>query len=407
MNPNIDSEGNGRAADICIVGGAGHVGLPLAIVFAAKCKRVVIYDKDQRKLDSIRKGSLPFMEDGAESLLREILVADALHLTNEPSDMAGVSSIIITIGTPIDEFLHPSFRVIQACIDEILPFLSADQLLVLRSTVYPGVTDWLSNYLKSKDKHVKVAFCPERIVQGCAIKELQTLPQIVSGTTPAAEAAAGELFRLITSTIVPLSPMEAEFAKLFSNAYRYVQFSIANQFFMMTSSAGVDYYRVLKGMQHNYPRLAGLANAGFAAGPCLLKDTMQLAAFYDNYFNIGHVAMLINEGLPLFIVNKLMEKYDLQQLTIGLLGMAFKANNDDIRSSLSYKLKKALAFRGKEVLTTDPYVTCDPEILPVEEVVKRSDIVILCTPHQVYKTLDLGRKIVVDVWNFWENGGTI
>ena len=392
---------NQTDTDICIVGGAGHVGLPLSLVFASKGKRVRIFDIDQRALDAIALGKMPFMEQGAQPLLEAVLKSGRLEMTSDPAAVAGAKTVLLTIGTPIDEFLNPTLRMIKQCVDMLLPHLSDGQLIVLRSTVYPTVTDWLSKYLVQQGKKILVAFCPERIVQGHAIDELQTLPQIVSGSTPEAEEAAAQLFGSIAPSIVRLTPTEAEFAKLFSNAFRYIEFAVANQFYTMATTAGVDYYRVIEGMQEGYARAGHMPRAGLAAGPCLFKDTMQLAAFSKNEFSIGHAAMLVNEGLPSFLVDQLRQQHPLELLTVGILGMAFKADNDDRRSSLSYKMKRLLSFHAGTVLTTDPYVTGDPELLPLEEVVRRSDILVLCAPHSDYRNLDTAGKTVVDVWNFW------
>ena len=387
--------------DLCVVGGAGHVGLPLSIAFAAERRRVLVYDLNPKALAVIAQGRLPFLEDDAEPLLRQALADNRLTLTSDVARVAEAGAIVIVIGTPVDEFLNPSLKDITRCLDALLPFLSDDQLLVLRSTVYPGVTQSVAQYLASRRKQPKVSFCPERIVQGKAIRELMTLPQIVSGVTREAEDAAAVLFDWIAPEIVRLSTTEAEMVKLFSNAYRYIQFATTNQFYLMARAAGVDYYRVLEGMKHHYPRLADVPRAGFAAGPCLFKDTMQLASFYKNQFSLGHAAMLVNESMPMFVVDQLASRYSLSEMTVGLLGMAFKADNDDPRSSLSYKLKKLLAFQAKEVLTTDPHVTTDPALLPLEEVIRRSGILILCVPHSAYRNLQLPGKVVVDIWNFW------
>jgi UDP-N-acetyl-D-mannosaminuronic acid dehydrogenase len=270
----------------------------------------------------------------------------------------------------------------------------------LRSTVYPGVTESIGEYLASKGKKTKLCFCPERIVQGHAVEELQTLPQIVSGTTQEAEDAAAELFSSISPEIVRLKPVEAELVKLFNNAYRYIQFAVANQFYLIANAAGVDYYRVLVGMRRNYPR-GEMPGAGFAAGPCLFKDTMQLASFYRNQFSLGFAAMLVNEGMPQFIVDQIAARHRLQDVTVGLLGMAFKANIDDPRSSLSYKLKKLLGMKARRVLTTDPYVQGDRDLVPLDKVLAESDILVLCTPHAVYKDLAVEGRAVFDIWDFW------
>jgi UDP-N-acetyl-D-mannosaminuronic acid dehydrogenase len=385
---------------ICVIGGAGHVGLPLSLAFTTVGKSVLIYDINQKTSEKIRKGVLPFFEEGAETLLKNALSKDLLHLTNDPLKIAGIENIIITIGTPIDEFHNPTLKLIRECIDELTPVLSADQLLILRSTVSPGVTNWLSKYLKEKKINCDIAFCPERVVQGHGIEEIKSLPQIVSGTTKKAEDKAAELFKMVAPTIVRLTCMETELAKLFSNAFRYIQFAATNQFYKIATEAGVDYHRLLNGMKLNYPRLRDLPGPGFAAGPCLHKDTMQLSAFYQNKFSMGQAAMLVNEGLPLFLVDQLAKKYNLPELTIGLLGMSFKAGSDDPRSSLSYKLKKVLNYRSRKVLTTDPYVTIDSDLIPLDEVLFQSDILILCTPHPEYKTIHFEGKEIVDVWDY-------
>jgi UDP-N-acetyl-D-mannosaminuronic acid dehydrogenase len=393
--------------DLCVVGGAGHVGFPLSLVFAVKGHSVLVYDINESALESIRGGKVPFREEGAEDLLREALRSGRLHFSSSAAEVANASTIILTIGTPIDGFLNPILQVVKDCVNGLLPYISDDQLLVLRSTVYPGTTDLLHNHLLSAGKKTPLAFCPERVVQGLAIREIQQFPQIVSGTTPEAERRADGLFRIVAPDTVILSPMEAEFAKLFSNVYRYVQFAMANQFYMVCNSAGVDYERVLEGIKRNYPRGRDIPGAGFTAGPCLFKDTMQLVAFSDNHFHLGHAAMLVNEGLVLYVVDALAKRHPLEERTIGLLGMAFKADSDDTRASLSYKMKKALAFRAREVLSTDPYVTTDPALLPLEEVMERSDILILCTPHRQYKDLDARGKTVVDIWGLLGKGTVI
>jgi UDP-N-acetyl-D-mannosaminuronic acid dehydrogenase len=264
------------------------------------------------------------------------------------------------------------------------------------------VTEWVHQYLRAAGKRVHVAFCPERVVQGYSIRELQSLPQIISGATPEAEASAARLFAAVAPKVVKMVTKEAEFAKLISNAYRYIEFAATNQFYMIVSSAGCDYNRVLAGLRDDYPRATALPGPGFAAGPCLFKDTLQLAAFMNNTFGLGYAAMQVNEGLPAFVIDRLAAQYRLREMTVGVLGMAFKANSDDTRSSLSYKLKKLLAYKAKAVLTTDPLVETDPELLPLDEVIERSDLLILGAPHRDYKDLDLRGKPVFDIWNFFK-----
>ena len=394
-------------ADLTVVGGAGHVGIPLVLAFAEAGLTVNVNDLNEATLATLKSGKLPFIEYGAEPLLKKALANKRLVFSSSPSGISKRGPVVITIGTPVDEFLNPVHGDVQRCVDDLLPHVSDDQLLVLRSTVYPGTTDWLADYLKRLGRKNRIAFCPERVVQGYGIKELGSMPQIVSGTTPEAEQEAADLFRHITPELVTCKPMEAEFAKLFSNAYRYIEFAATNQFYMLAKQAGADYQAIMKAMKTNYPRLKSLPGPGFSAGPCLFKDTMQLAAYARNQFGHGHAAMQVNEGLVLQLVDDLRRNYDVGRMTVGLLGMAFKAEIDDTRASLSYKVKRALQMCAREVLTTDPFVTTDSSLLPLEQVVDRSDIMILCTPHSAYAAADLKGKPVVDVWGFLKHGNIV
>jgi UDP-N-acetyl-D-mannosaminuronic acid dehydrogenase len=393
-----DRTGTAGIAELTVVGGAGHVGVPLVLSFAAKGLAVNVNDTNEAALATLKSGRVLYMENGAEPLLEKALAENLLFFSSKPSEISAKGPVIVTIGTPVDEFLNPVRDGVRDCVDALLPHLVDGQLLVLRSTLYPGTTDWIDAHIKKKGRKINIAFCPERITQGHGLAELGAMPQLISGTSPEAEREVAELFGMIAPELVVLKPIEAEFAKLFTNAFRYMQFAVTNQFYLIAKSAGLDYGRILQAMKHDYPRAQYIPGPGFAAGPCLVKDTMQLLAFARNEFALGNAAIMVNEGLPLHIIADLRRSFDLANMTVGLLGMAFKAESDDARASLSYKLKRALAGVAGQVLTTDPYVTDDPELLPLHEVIARSDLLILCTPHRIYKTVDLKKTPVVDVW---------
>jgi UDP-N-acetyl-D-mannosaminuronic acid dehydrogenase len=384
---------------ICVVGGAGHVGAPLAVLLASKGFKTLIYDTNEAALNVLRSGHFPFIEEGGDELLQKTLPGGNLSFSTDPGSLAASTVVIITIGTPIDEYHNPVKRVVEKCVEKLLPHLWSCQTLILRSTVSPGTTDHLTEWLSSRKSSINVAFCPERVVQGHATNEIQSVPQIVSATSENALSLAETIFGQIARKLVRMKPMEAEFAKLICNAYRYVQFAMTNQMYMLVQEAGCDYQAVLNGLKEDYPRMRDFPGPGFAAGPCLFKDTLQLAAGSDMQFVLGHAAIQINEGLPAFLIRRLKRSTNLSHATVGLLGMAFKAESDDSRSSLSYKLKKILAQEAKEVLTTDPFVTSDPDLLPLDDVVHRSDILIVGAPHYLYRKLKVGSKQVVDVWD--------
>jgi UDP-N-acetyl-D-mannosaminuronic acid dehydrogenase len=277
--------------------------------------------------------------------------------------------------------------------------------MILRSTVHPGVTALTERMLTARGLSLDVAFCPERIAEGRAMTELFDLPQIVAARTERAGDRAEKFFRNLTEQIVRLVPEEAELAKLFTNSWRYIKFAAANQFWMMANDAGLDFERIRHAIRYDYPRAADMPGPGFAAGPCLFKDTMQLAAFNRNNFAIGHSAMLINEGLPLYLVSRLEAAYDLSSMTVGILGMAFKAGSDDPRESLAYKLRKILMLRARETLCTDPYVA-DDRFVALSEVLERADLMIIAAPHPEYRELATD-KPVADMWGVTGRGMAI
>jgi UDP-N-acetyl-D-mannosaminuronic acid dehydrogenase len=389
--------------DVCVVGGAGRVGLPLALVLADSGFKTSILDINKTALEQIAKGKMPFREEGGDALLKKVHETNRLALSSEANRVALAKLIVLTIGTPVDEFHNPNLSVLTHCLDELMPHLRDDQTIILRSTVAPGTTNYVDGYLRSRGKAIGLAFCPERVVQGRGIEEIRALPQLISGTTPEALAAAKNLFRKITPEVVQMIPLEAEFAKLVCNAFRYMQFAATNQLYMVVESAGLDYGDLLSKMKRGYPRMESIPGPGFAAGPCLMKDTMQLFAFQQHNFVLGQMATTINEGLPNFIVEQLARRFELRKKRIGILGMAFKAESDDIRDSLSYKLGKLLRFHRAKVFYSDEYAK-DPTFISKEELVASSDVVIVGAAHHAYRKLHVPiEKTIVDLWNVLPN----
>lgn len=393
----IHNKTNKKGLDIVIVGGLGHVGLPLGLSFAQKGLRVCLNDIDSKKAKLIKQGVMPFLEYGAEPVLRKVLAKKTLDVSLNMGVVSQARYVIIAIGTPIDEYLNPNIRPFLELFIKLRKYLNNQQTIIIRSTVYPHTCKRVADLLGGK-KPWHIAYCPERIVQGYAMKELKQLPQIVTGLTEKAMKDASALFSILSPKIIKTAIEEAELAKLFSNAWRYIQFAAANQFYMIAHNFGVDFERVRSVMMDSYERATALPSAGFAAGPCLLKDTMQLTAFYNNNFSLGHAAMMVNEGLPNFIVENLKRRYNLSSTRIGILGMAFKADIDDIRDSLSYKLGKILRFHGAKVFYSDEYAK-DPTFINKEKLISSSDVIIIGVPHSAYKKLKIPKgKEIIDLW---------
>ena len=376
--------------------------MPLGIALSDKGFDVKALDIDELKIKEVNEGRMPFLEIGATEKLQHVLKRGHFKATSSRDCIESAEFIVAIIGTPVDEHLNPDPESIIRVLNELKDRFKKNQILILRSTVFPGVTKRVEKWVEENVPGMSVTFCPERIAEGKAMEELYSLPQIIGARDEISAKWATQLFEKLTDSIIVTTPEEAELAKLFTNVWRYIKFAAVNQFFMMANDYGVDFEKVRQAVTQDYPRAADMPRAGFAAGPCLFKDTMQLAAFSNNTFALGHSSMLVNEGLPLYVVQKIETKYDLKNLTVGILGMAFKPEVDDKRSSLSYKLRRILQFKAKNVICTDPFVF-DPKLDDLAHVLNKSDLIIIGAPHAQYKNI-VFKQPVIDVWNMVGKG---
>ena len=376
--------------DICIIGGGGHIGLPLGILFASKGKKVILYDKDEKNINKINNLQMPFMEEGATELLKKN--KKLIFATTDKKFVKNAKIIIVCIGTPVKKS-KPDLIFFFRMFREVKQYLNPDNLLVIRSSIYPGTCFKIQKFLGEKFKNI--SYCPERVVQGKSISELPKLPQIISGISKKSIKDSKILFKLICSKVIVTSIQEAELIKLFSNAWRYINFSISNQFYTISENLGINFKELRANMIEGYDRNQSLPKAGFAAGPCLYKDTAQLNVYLKNSFTLGNAAIKINQGFPNFIYEKIKKKFKarLKNRKIGILGIAFKSDIDDTRDSLSIDLYNFLKKKGLKVNISDEYVKMD-EIIDKKELIKNSDIIILGVPHSSYKKIKIPKKVV-------------
>ena len=253
------------ARDVVVIGGCGHVGLPLAVAFASRGLRVGIFDISEPAVACVNSARMPFAEPGAQAPLERAVAAGTLEASTDPAIVSTGEHVVVVIGTPVGENLEPDQSAIPNALQSCAAHLGPGQILILRSTVYPGVTARVEKMIAGLGVDIDVAFCPERIAEGKAMTELFELPQIVSSRTARGLARASELFRALTPTLVPMTPEEAELAKLFTNVWRYIKFATANQLYMMANDRGLDFERIRQGLALDYPRAADMPGAGFAA----------------------------------------------------------------------------------------------------------------------------------------------
>ena len=385
---------------VSIVGGVGHVGAPLGLALSSKGYNVILIDKNKENIKKINHGEMPFIEEGCTELLKKMISKKKIFATLKLSEVKRCKYIIVCLGTPTNSKFEPNLKNFINFFYSLKKYLNSNHIIIIRSSIYPGICNKVFNIIKNSCKNL--SYCPERIAQGKSLKELPKISQIISGKNTKSRLDSGKIFKKICKKIIYTKIIEAELIKLFSNAYRYINFSISNQFYMIFKNQNMDFFKIRKIMRDDYKRNENIPMAGFTAGPCLLKDTIQLSSFYNHKFSLGLTAMSINESLPKFLIKELNKKYDLKKKTVGVLGLSFKAENDDIRDSLSIKLLKHLKSKKIRTLQSDEYYK-DKNNIDKNLLVRKSDIIIISTPHRAYKNLKINKKkVLIDIWGLVE-----
>lgn len=395
-----------------VVVGIGRVGLPLALFLSVNGLDVYGLDIDSAKVEKIKGGVMPFREENGQKFLDMALNKGFIPTTDfnciKESDV-----IILTLGTPVDEFLNPDLNQLHEAIEKMIPHLKENQLLILRSTVSPQTTQYVKEQIEilkgfKVGQNFFLAFCPERIAQGVALKELEDLPEIVGGVDKKSTEVAVDFFRLYKKEVLPTTSTNAELLKLFTNMYRYINFAIANEFLIIAEYWGGNINEIVTMANKHYPR-DGLKFPGFTAGPCLFKDGFFLTSGMP-FPELINAAWSINEGMPSYLVNRVKQMTSLKGKTCTILGMAFKANNDDQRASLSHKLKKVLKREMANVIMHDVHI----HDTKFEDILKESDVTFIAAPHDEYKKdFDFYKShakdgsLIVDIWNVLKQNESI
>jgi UDP-N-acetyl-D-mannosaminuronic acid dehydrogenase len=394
--------------NIAVIGGAGRVGLGMSIVLANAGYNTFGIDLDESRNATIMSGMMPHIEEEGPESLKAALDSGLLTMTIGHDALKNCSTIIVTIGTPVDEHLNPVTYPLEELFAELSAVLHPGHMVILRSTVSPGTTDQIKNILEKKTglkvgKDIDLVFAPERTAEGRVITELKTLPQLIGAYDDNSFERAKILFeRISTGATLRLTPTEAEIGKLISNMTRYVTFALANEYHLIGNSFDININKVIDAANYEYPRLNMPSPGPNVGGPCLYKDGWFLIE-RNPYPDLISTAFRINEGMPMDIVQSLRKREGIER--VAILGATFKANSDDIRNSLSFKLAHQLHRSGYDYVLVEPNLDNYSEI----EDIKGCDAVILMTPHKQFKKLsDIAAAVgsddcvYVDIWGFWD-----
>ena len=396
--------------DVSVIG-LGRIGLPLALSFAGAGLSVLAVDNDAERLAALRERRMPFKEPGTDELLARVDLALSAHA----ADAAEADAIVLTLGTPALPHVEIDMGEIRAVLDDLLPVLREGHLVVLRSTVAPGTTEFVAGYLEKRrgfrvGEDIFVAHVPERIAADRFMAEIGTLPCIVGGVGEASGERAARLFEGLGAPIVQATPVQAELAKIWTNILRYATFALPNLLMMDCERYGANVFEVIDLINRDYPR-GGMAQPGFTAGTCLRKDF----AFSEERSHAPGMLLAVsrvNESVPLFLVEGLKRRLGpLAGRKVAVLGLAFKADTDDERDSLAHKLIRLLERELADVAVHDPMVATPTQAF--EEVVEDAAAVVIATNHSAFREqaclAALARiagdgTLIVDPWDCWGIG---
>ena len=383
--------------NLCVIG-MGRIGLPLAISFAKKGVNVLGRETNKEILDKINRGELPFFEKDMGVAFNQALKKKTITFDSDNDrTIQKCEIIIIAVETPLRENLLPDMSIINNVIEEVCGKAKDNSIIILRSTLAPGTTEkQILPKILEINNTLNVAVCPERIVEGRAMEEIERLPEIIGIDDLKIGDVVKELFLILGNKEITITDTKtAETAKIFANVFRYVNFALANEFALICEDIQVNAHEAI--MLANKDSRSGIPNPGPAGGPCLHKD----GHFLGNtpFLNLIKSSWLLNESIPTHIINTIEKQVGpIFGKTIGVLGRSYKANIDDMRDSLAIKLIEELETKQAKVISFEPN---DSNSNSLEDVLK-SEIVILAVNHSEFLEIneDMFRntKLVYDAW---------
>jgi UDP-N-acetyl-D-mannosaminuronic acid dehydrogenase len=394
--------------DVAVIG-LGRVGLPLALCFAQRGKRVLGIENNPSTIDAIRSGRMPFDEEGMQEVMDEVLADPGLEVREHISEVAEADDIILTLGTPAVEYLEIDMRHVRSAVQELLPVLRSGHSLTLRSTVAPGTTEAVAGYLERHSgfevgESIFVAHVPERIVEGRFLEEIHSLPCIVGGVGEASTERAADLFSVFDADVIRTTPTQAELAKIWCNVFRYAEFALPNALMMDCEHHGANVFEVIDLINRDYPR-GGIKMPGLTAGSCLRKD---FAFSEERSTSPGLMSAVsrLQESVPAFLIEGVKQRLGtLADKKVAVLGLAFKSDSDDERDSLAHKVVRLLERELAEVAIHDPHVPTPTQSF--EEALRDADVVVVTTNHSAFGTEEAKRALaelapdalLADIWN--------
>lgn len=395
-----------------VIMGLGYIGLPTAAFIASKGIKVHGVDINHEVVEIINKGKVHIVEPDLAGLVKYVVEKEYLRADTKPKE---ADVFLIAVPTPFKDNHEPDISYVESAIKMIIPYLKESNLVIIESTCPVGTTERMAEIIfqerpELKDK-IYIAYCPERVLPGKILYELEHNDRVVGGISEESTQKALEFYSIfVKGNIYKTNARTAEMCKLVENAYRDINIAFANELSIICDKIGIDVWELIE-LANKHPRVNILKPGVGVGGHCIAVDPWFIVHQFPNEAKLIRTAREINDYKPYWVVNKIekiVEDFEIKykkEPTIGCLGLAYKPDIDDLRESPSIKIIKILKEKGYKVMANEPYIEkrwIDNfiENHPLDEVIEASDLIFLFVYHKVYKSLIANSNIKDKLYYF-------
>ncbi|MDA0127938.1 UDP-N-acetyl-D-mannosamine dehydrogenase [Vibrio sp. MarTm2] len=398
--------------------GLGYIGLPTAAVIASRGIEVVGVDVNQNAVDTINEGNIHIVEPDLDIVVRGVVSTGNLRATTTPEK---ADAFMVAVPTPFKGDKEPDLSYIEAACEAIAPMLEKGNLVILESTSPVGATEKLAGWLaaarpdltfpqqKGDAADIKVAHCPERVLPGYVLQELVSNDRVIGGLSKACSDRAAELYStFVRGECIVTNARTAEMAKLTENSFRDVNIAFANELSVICDKLKINVWELIK-LANRHPRVNVLSPGPGVGGHCIAVDPWFIVDSAPEEAKIIRQARLTNDAKPHYVINQVEKAADeFKRPVIACLGLAFKADIDDLRESPALQIVEELAAKNiGQVLAVEPNVHAIPEKLvnagveqmALDAALERANIIVILVDHKQFKSADktqFATKVVID-----------
>tara|TARA_B100000287_G_C20664050_1_gene791139 strand:- start:1113 stop:2327 length:1215 start_codon:yes stop_codon:yes gene_type:complete len=393
----------------CSVIGLGYIGLPSAAVIADSKFEVIGVDLNPIIVNTVNNGETHIVEPNLDVLVKKVVQKGYLKAQTKPSES---DVFLIAVPTPFKKkesnMPEPNTDYVMSAIDSIISVLKPRDLIIIESTCPVGTTSMVRNFIAKKINfdinQVYIAYCPERVIPGNIIKELINNDRVIGGiNTESGEAAKRFYLMFCKGEILITDDKTAEMVKLTENAFRDVNIAFANELSMISDELNINIDELIA-LSNHHPRVNILNSGCGVGGHCIAVDPWFIASRSPNKTPLIQTARRVNDNKMQWVVNKITEKSEKLEFKIkrkpiiGILGLAYKSDVDDLRESPAVKIANQLICNGEMIKICEPYINNHDtlEIFSLEEVLNKSDFVVALVAHKMFKKINLDSEKFLD-----------